>query len=461
MFQPLPGFRDFFPDRCAKRNHIFRLWTQTARSFNYQQYDIPTLEPLELFTQKSGEEIVGQLFNFTDKGGREVALRPELTPSLARMVGSQANSLKRPIKWFNIAENFRYEKQQKGRLRSHYQLNCDIFGEPGAGADAEVIATAVGCLAVFGLGPNDFVVRLSDRNLWLHFLASQGKTGDDAMGVLGVVDKMERMEEKEAVEKLTAFFGGEAAAFLARARQLIACRSLEDLQAFFGGLALEGELADTVAARLAEWKNLLSWLESLEVGDVLRVDLGIVRGLAYYTGFVFEVFEKGAEGELTGRALCGGGRYDHLVKKLGYTDLPAVGFGMGDVTITDLLESKGLLPDYITAPDLFLVVGNGELERKQALHDAHRLRSVGYSVEYPLKDVGFGKQFKSAAQSGARFALIYGEDEVKQRQVKVRNLQSGQEMALMSVYLIDALGQFFAEGMPEEHGHGHEHPHTH
>ncbi|KAF0096383.1 MAG: histidyl-tRNA synthetase [Puniceicoccaceae bacterium 5H] len=453
MFQPLPGFRDFFPERCAKRNHIFRLWTQTARSFNFQQYDIPTLEPLELFTQKSGEEIVGQLFNFTDKGGREVALRPELTPSLARMIGSQANSLKRPVKWFNIAENFRYEKQQKGRLRSHYQLNCDVFGEPGVGADAEVIATAVGCLQVFGLSGADFVVRLSDRNLWLHFLESQGKTGDDAMAVLGVVDKMERLPREAVIEKLEPLFGNKAESFLQQAQSLIAIRSLDELKQFFEGLELATELKQTVDERLGQWSSLLDWLEGLGVTDVLRIDLGIVRGLAYYTGFVFEVFEKGDDGQLTGRALCGGGRYDHLVKKLGYPDMPAVGFGMGDVTLTDLLESKGLLPDFIIAPEIYLVVG-GDHERKIALHDAQRLRALGYSVEYPLKNQSFGKQFKLAGQSGARFALIYGEEEVKQHQVKVRDLQTGQEMPIMSVYLVDALGQFFAEGIPAHEPEG-------
>ena len=202
MFEVLPGFRDFYPEDCLKRNFIFRQWNNWAKRFDFTEYDIPTLEPLELLTRKSGEEIVSQLFHFVDQGGREVALRPELTSSLARMVGSKINSLKRPVKWFNVAENFRYERQQKGRLRSHYQFNADIFGEPGVNADAEIMALAVSVLQDFGFRPDRLKLRLSDRRLWLIFLESLGYEGDRALEVLGVIDKMERMPREAVIEKL-------------------------------------------------------------------------------------------------------------------------------------------------------------------------------------------------------------------------------------------------------------------
>lgn len=202
MLEVLPGFRDFYPDDCRKRNYLFERWKQWARRFDFEPYDIPTLEPLDLFTKKAGDEIVGQLFHFVDQGGRAVALRPELTSSLARMVGNRANSLKRPVKWYNIAENFRYERKQRGRLRSHYQFNADIFGETGCHADADVMALALTLLADFGFSPQDISLRLSDRDLWALFLSALGFDGERALAVLAVIDKMERMPEPELRQKL-------------------------------------------------------------------------------------------------------------------------------------------------------------------------------------------------------------------------------------------------------------------
>lgn len=441
MFQTLPGFRDFYPEDCARRNHLFRLWTQVARRSGYTQYDIPTLEPLELFTEKSGPEIVSQLFNFDDKGGRAVALRPELTPSLARMVGAKANALKRPIKWFNIAENFRYEKPQKGRLRSHYQLNCDIFGEAGAGADAELIATCVECLAVFGLGPQDIVLRLSDRSLWMLYLASLGLEGSQALEVLAIIDKLERTPATEVVSKLAGVFGEAAQDVLHKITDLIAIRELSQLQEFLLAHATTGEQRLQLQARLSDWQILLDSLKALGVGDFVRLDLGIVRGLAYYTGFVFEVFELSADG-LTGRALAGGGRYDHLVAKLGYQDLPAVGFGMGDVTLTDLLSARKLLPEYINAPDFYVVCGDSE--RSAALRLVALTRHCGYTAEYGLKSAGFGKQFKNAAQSGAPYVVIIGSEEVASGNLKLKRMADGMEISLASGQWVELLPALMA-----------------
>ncbi|MGJ8649920.1 MAG: histidine--tRNA ligase [Opitutaceae bacterium] len=425
QFETLPGFREFYPDACARRNHIFGQWRKVARSFNFLEYDAPVLEPLELYIEKSGEEIVGQLFNFEDRGGRAVALRPEMTPSLARLVGAKANGLKRPIKWFNIGEHYRYERPQKGRLRAFYQYNVDIFGEAGPGADAELIALLVQALQAFGLGSDDFKVRLSDRDLWLHMLAAEGLDEAASATVLGIIDKLERMDRSKAIERLAPVIGDEAEAFLGRIEEVIAIRDFDTLTTYMQNLAPEGDIADQIRTRLGEWEQLMNRLHAAGAGEFIQIDLGIVRGLAYYTGFVFEAFEASGEG----RALAGGGRYDALVKKLGGPDMPAVGFAMGDVTLADLLEAKGLTPTYVQSPDFIAIIGGPEA-RDAAMGDAALIRRMGYTIDYPLKDQGFGKQFKEANQKGARFALIYGSEEIEQGVVKVRDFSSGVEQML-------------------------------
>ena len=448
MFEALPGFRDFYPEECLKRNFIFRQWTSWARRFDFFEYDIPTLEPLDLFTRKSGNEIVSQLFHFEDQGGRAVALRPELTPSLARMVGSRINSLKRPVKWFNIAENFRYERQQKGRLRSHYQFNADIFGEPGVQADAEVQALVISVLRDFGFKPSDLKLRLSDRRIWSLFLEGLGFEGDRALEVLSLIDKMERMSAEELTEKLRPYFNEAVEDFLASVELLRSQRDLDGLRQAMDRLAPTAAIKQTVQERLGEWEELLASLEASGVADYLQIDLGIVRGLAYYTGFVFEVFLLDPDGRPTGRALAGGGRFDHLVALLGYNEVPAVGFGMGDVVLADALEEKGLLPPLVDAPEFFCVVGGAD-ERPLALADTAGLRAHGYRVSCPLKLVGFGKQFKQAGQSGARFALIYGSEERERDEVKVRDLGSGGEVSIPRSHLLRHVPHLMSEGVPE------------
>ena len=422
QFQSLPGFREFYPDACLRRNHIFNQWKLTARAFNFQEYDAPILEPLELYTEKSGEEIVDQLFSFEDRGGRAVALRAEMTPSLARLIGAKANSLKRPIKWYHIGEHYRYEKPQKGRLRAFYQFNADILGESGPGADAELIALLAQSLSSFGLTKNDFKIRLSDRDLWLLIMAAEGISKSDFPVVLSTIDKLERTERSKTVEKLSEVLSDRAESFLNTVEKAISIRDLDSLEEFIGRLNLVGELSVQAQNRLKDWQSLLSYLDASGAGDIVRIDLGIVRGLAYYTGFVFEAFEASGKG----RALAGGGRYDTLIQKLGGPEIAAVGFAMGDVTLIDLLESKGLLEDYIVSPDFVAIIGNAEA-RKSALSDVYLLRSLGYCVDFPLKDQGFGKQFKDADLKGARFALIYGSNEIEKNVVKVRDFTSGTE----------------------------------
>jgi len=422
MFQNLPGFRDFFPEECAVRNHLFRVFRQTAKHFNFREYDGPILEPLDLFREKSGDEIVSQLFAFTDQGGREVALRPEMTPTLARMIGAKANALKRPIKWFCITENFRYERQQKGRTRSFYQFNGDVFGEVGPAADAEVIAMMIATLYTLGLGPEDFVIRLSDRHLWVYYLEAIGLGEEAIPAILGLVDKKERMPREVLQEKLKPYFGEAAEDFLIKIDTLTEIRELADLKQFFADHIQPGPDRDKLEERLSAWDELLRYLNGMGYQRFIRIDLSIVRGLAYYTGFVFEAFDiQGAH-----RAVCGGGRYDHLVKKLGGPDMPAVGFAMGDVVLGNLLEEKGLLPEYISMPDVYVIFG-GAAEREAGLLHVQLMRQAGISVEYPMKQQGFGKQFKNAGASGARLTVVFGEEELAQQACKVKDMQSGEE----------------------------------
>lgn len=446
-FQTLPGFRDFYPEDCAVRNHIFRLWRQAATRFGFVEWDAPVLEPLELFTEKSGEEIRRQLFEFVDKGGRTVALRPEMTPSLARMVGAKAASLRRPVKWFSVSENYRYERMQKGRGRSFYQFNADILGEASCGADAEVIALVAGTFSETGLKAENVVIRLSDRTLWVEFLNAR-VSAEKTPEVLSIIDKLEREAPAVILEKLSAYVD-DAAAFLEEIRAFVSVRSYDALEAFLNGF--KGQAREKLLARLEDWRELLARLEALGVMPWVQLDLGIVRGLAYYTGFVFEAFERSG----AGRALAGGGRYDHLVGKLGGADMPAVGFGMGDMTLRLALEERGLLPQFVNAPDFYAIV-LGPQERAVALRDVAALRESGVRVEYALKESAMGKQFKQAAAVGAPFALIYGPDEVAAGQVKVKDFASGREMVLPAEGLCERLLAVRAYGLPKEPCHGHD-----
>jgi histidyl-tRNA synthetase len=436
--QTLPGFRDFPPEECAIRNFIFRKWRQSAEAFGFQEYDGPVLEPLELFTEKSGPEIVTQLFNFTDKGDRQVSLRPELTPTLARMVGASAGSVRRPVKWFAIAECFRFEKQQKGRKRSFYQFNADILGEPGPGADAELVALCIGSLHSFGLGPEHFVVRISDRTLWMEFLAGLGLDEEKSIKVMSIVDKMERVDPEYTKEQLKPMFGYKLDEFLNHVRMMRAIATIDELDAWVASLNMP-----VLSARIAAWHELWATLGGMGLLPFCRVDLGIVRGLAYYTGFVFEVFERSGEG----RAIAGGGRYDHLVEKLGYQPMAASGFAIGDVTLRDLLESAKLMPPMLSGPECFVVMGEGGAERKAGLAAIALLREVGISVDYAIKPTGFGKQFKIADTLGTRLTLIFGGDEVAKGVFKMRDMASGGEAVGPIGDLVDGVRLRLAHGI--------------
>ena len=405
--QALPGFRDFYPADLAFREHVFRTWRQVASRYGFEEYDGPPLEPLELYTAKSGEEIVGQLYSFTDKGGREVSLRPEMTPTLARMVAARANGLKKPIRWFSIPQLFRYERQQRGRLREHFQLNCDLIGEAGHLADAEIVALAVDAVRAFGLGPGDVRVRLSDRRLLTALLGALGVTESQVPVVYQVFDKLRRTPEEASVRRLAdAGLGPEAIdCLLALAR----ARSWDELRRVAPAPASVGE-GDAL-------RRTLEALDAMGVGEYLDLDLGIVRGLAYYTGTVFELFD--ARGEL--RAICGGGRYDNLLESLGGVSLPALGFGMGDVVLGELLRERGLAPAEVPSIDVFLAAITAD-DLPQVLGLARELRDAGLRVEYALAPQAVGRQLKLADARGARAAIVVGPDDRARGEVMVKDL---------------------------------------
>ena len=398
----LPGFRDFYPDDFAQRAHIFRAWREVCRRYAFVEYDGPPLEPLELYTRKSGDEIVNQLYTFTDKGGREVALRPEMTPTFARMVAARANSLRKPVRWFSIPQLFRYERQQKGRLKEHFQLNVDIVGEASELADAELLAVAIDVMRELGLTHEDVRARVSDRRLLNAMLSEIGITEAQRPAVYAVLDKFSRQPATASRERLAA--EGLAEGIIERVMRIPQIQSIRGLPGEFGS-------SKEVLSRVVHLSKYLQHAESLGIGAWVDLDLTIVRGLAYYTGIVFELFD--VKGEL--RAICGGGRYDTLLEALGGASLPALGFGMGDVVLAELLRERGLMPASSgSGADLFMVGGNGALDHSigDALKLVHLLRDAGLSVDHALNAERYltqasRNQVDSAKKSGARAAIWF------------------------------------------------------
>lgn len=413
-FTSLPGFRDFYPETFAVRAHLVEVWRDISRRYGFEEYDGPPLEPLELYVEKSGEEIVRQLYNFEDKGGRAVALRPEMTPTLARMVGARAAGLRKPIRWFSIPQLFRYERTQRGRLREHFQWNVDILGEADVLADAEVLAVALDALQAFGLTAEDVVARVSDRRLLERLLLHAGVPADQLPAAYAVIDKLGREPEEVTREKLRTEVGLSPDS-VESIFEIFEHRSFDALATAYAGVnGLDEELD-----RLGRY---FSHLNAMGLGDFVVLDPSIVRGLAYYTGIVFEIFDRA--GEL--RAVCGGGRYDNLLRAVSGVDLPAIGFGMGDVVLAELLADRGLLPSYAPRLDYYIVVV-GEGERGVQLELARVLRRRGAAVAYALRPSGVGRQFKDADARGAERVIVLGPDEVAEGVAVIRDMRTGTE----------------------------------
>src|SRR2546430_1415362 len=405
--QALPGFRDFLPDDCARRNYIFARWREVARRYGFVEWEGPPLEATELYEKKSGAEIVEQLFHFTDKGEREVALRPELTPTLARVVAAHEREFKKPLKWFSIGQFFRYEKQQRGRLREHFQLNCDIIGEADLAADIELVALCIDVLRAFGLSEKDVVVRISDREFWTDFFREQNMPADRWDELLQVIDKFGREPRERTAEKL-------------------------------------GKLADPVFATLKggggssdKLNRLIAGLRERGLADFIEIDVGIVRGLAYYTGIVFEVFDRAGKF----RAIAGGGRYDQLVAQLSdnAVSLPALGFAIGDVVLGEMIrghaaartqQAKTIAAE--RACEIYVVIAK-EQRRANALAQIQQLRDRGYRVDYSLAAAKVARQFRLAEQSGARLAVVFGDE---WPQVGVKDLGTREQASVPHAELV-------------------------
>ena len=396
----LPGFRDFYPEDLSLRNHIFATWRSVAGRYGFEEYDGPPLEALEMYTKKSGDEIVQQLYSFRDKGDRDVALRPEMTPTLARMVAARVQALRKPIRWFSIPQLFRYERQQRGRLREHFQLNMDIIGEAGPLADAELMAAAVDIMRAFGLGPGDVQLRISDRRVIRGLLLGRGLTEAQLGTAFAVIDRSERVPKNVLEEMLRESEIGS-----------------RESEAVFDVAALRGVDALKAAGEVAEpLTQAVEALKAMGLGEFVSVDMTIVRGLAYCTGIVFELFD--AQKKL--RAIAGGGRYDGLL------DQPALGFGMGDVVLGELLKERDVAPQASIELGAFLIAVGGE-DLPTVLQLAHALRERGIAVEYGLRHSGVRKQLELASARGAARAVIVGPDERAAGLAVVRDLRTSTE----------------------------------
>ncbi|MEY2408244.1 MAG: histidyl-tRNA synthetase [Verrucomicrobiota bacterium] len=400
----LPAFRDFYPEpvphpdvwSADARQHLFQTWRDVARRYGFREYDGPPLESLDLFTRKSGDEIVGQLYNFIDKGERPVALRPEMTPTLARMIVAHERNYKKPIKWFAIPQLFRYERAQKGRLREHFQFNADIIGDADPAADAEIIALLIDSLRALRLTDEDFVIRLSSRQAWQRFFSTRSEDASRASDFYQAIDKLERTEPEVSRTKLAAigFSLDEVTAFIA------ASEPTAELEAVRQNLAARG------------------------LGGYVKLDYNVIRGLAYYTGVVFEAFDR--KGEF--RAIAGGGRYDNLVNLMsdGKVNLPALGFGMGDVVLMELLKTRGLLPKFDAGLDVFVLIEDEAL-RPESLKLIQDLRTAGCAVDYSFTALKPDKQFKRALELNASFTCRLERDPEAASRARLKNLRTREE----------------------------------
>ena len=419
MTQGVRGTRDFYPEDMRLRNWLFERFHAAARSHGFEEYDAPVLESEELYTRKAGEDIVGQLYNFEDKGGRKVALRPEMTPSLARMVMTRAGALALPIKWYSIPQCWRYERTQRGRGREHYQWNVDIWGMEGVEADAELLSVLVHFFNSVGLGSDDLVIRISSRKVLEEVLGSLGIEGETFAQTCVTVDKMNKLPA-HVIEAQLGDLGLSSDA-ISTIRSVLAITDLA---------SLESALASNSEAVL-ELQSLFALCDSYGISDWVSFDASVVRGLAYYTGPVFEAHDRA--GIL--RAICGGGRYDKLIGSLGGKDLPATGFGFGDMVIMELLADKGLIPELSSGVG-DVVFGMGAELRGAAMQVADKLRAGGRSTDLVLEDKRIKWVFKHAERSGAARLVMVMPEEWSKGNVKVKDLATGEETEIS----FDSLG---------------------
>ncbi|GFR46803.1 hypothetical protein Agub_g8435 [Astrephomene gubernaculifera] len=422
--QPPRGTRDFFPEDMRLRNWLFGEFAAVSRSFGFEQYDTPVLESEDLFVRKAGEEITEQLYNFEDKGGRRVALRPELTPSLARLVLQRGKTLPLPAKWFAVGQCWRYERMTRGRRREHYQWNMDIVGVEGVEAEAELLAAVVALLQRLGLGSGDVGIRVNSRKVLQGVLSAHGVPPEAFARVCVIVDKLDKLPRDKVESELVSAAGLPPASASSLLSALASLASLPDLRAALG--------PDSEA--VADLERLFELAEGYGYKDWLVFDPSVVRGLAYYTGIVFEGFDRA--GQL--RALCGGGRYDRLLGSLGgreAEEVPMAGFGFGDAVIVELLKERGLLPELPHKVDDVVVPLDTHL-RPAAAGLASRLRRAGRSVDLVLEAKKMKWAFKHAEKLHACRLILVGAEEWGRGNVVVRDLAAFQQAEVPAEELV-------------------------
>jgi histidyl-tRNA synthetase len=413
-FQAVKGTRDFYPAEMAVRNYLVDAWRRVSLRNGFEEFDGPVLEYLDLYRVKSGDEIVSQLFAFTDRGGRQLAMRPEMTPTLARMINARVNSLPRPIKWFCLSNVFRAENPQRGRSREFFQWNIDIIGSDQALADAEGVFVAVDLLAELGLASNDVVVRYSSRRLLAAVLTGLGLAADAIPAVLAVLDKRGKLPDPAFAEMLEKVVPAEDTR--ESIRKFLDLRQMESAEELAADLCILA--SEELRLALEDLRQFQQALRSFGIEAWCRYDTGIVRGLAYYTGIVYEIYDRSE----TLRALAGGGRYDNLLEVLGGPKIGATGFGMGDVVLGILLAEKGKLPDLASRLDCFVVTGEAALQ-DQVLQTVGALRRGGVATDFSPKARNLSKLLKDAAGRRARYAVI-----VRAESLAVKNLTTGEQI---------------------------------
>jgi histidyl-tRNA synthetase len=412
---PYKGVRDFYPEDMFLQDYIFEKMSSVARLYGYTEYGASVLEPAELYRAKSGDEIVNeQTYTFKDRGDRDVTLRPEMTPTIARMVAARKRELPMPLRWFSIPNLFRYESPQRGRVREHWQLNVDIFGVSSLDAEVEVISLASDIMKAFGAKPDMFEVRLNSRLLTNYILYTHLALPEEkAHALLKLTDRKDKMSEPEFREKVLEIIAEKSEEYV----KIMSASSLDDLIALLPNSAkIEG---------VANFKELKRRLREHGIQNI-RFSPTLTRGFDYYTGTIFEVFDTDPKNR---RSLFGGGRYDDLLGVFDADRIPAVGFGMGDVTVADFIDTHGLAPVYKSLTTLY-IGRTSEQFNVNAVQLAEKLRQKGISAEVDLSDKKVGEQIKTAVKKGVPYVTIVGDDEVSSNNFKIKRLADGQEEIL-------------------------------
>ncbi|MBK8267922.1 MAG: histidine--tRNA ligase [Planctomycetes bacterium] len=414
---------------------MFDVWRRVSLRHGFEEYEGPTLEYLELYREKSGDELVGQLFTLTDSGNRELALRPEMTPTLARMVAAKINALAKPIKWFCMPRLFRGENVQRGRLREFFQWNVDVIGTADVIADAECILVGVEALRELGLSDKDFAVHISNRRLIAAILTAAGIAHEAHAGAYAILDKAGKIDETELARRWGEHYESQIA--FTALMELLRCGGLASLKTSVSRFATANA---ELEAAFEETQRLFDILGEFGISDFCKLNLRVVRGLAYYTGPVFEFFDRG-ESE---RAICGGGRYDDLLGKLGKSKEPAVGFGMGDVVLALMLKDRNLLTDPLAVPPVFVADASEGLRGK--LHElVAALRRAGFAAEFSYHQQAVGKQLKAADKKRCRIALILGDETRDRGVVQLKPMQGGDSREIAWDALLRNPGEFLGQ----------------